>query len=63
MSDSKIKVGDIVIHPNFAGHKNMQFTVTQYDVDVDQFVRNDGLPRAINLDFCKVIRQGIVINP
>lgn len=51
----ELKVGDVVIHPNFYGHKNIDFVVSEHDIKSGEIVRNNGEGgRVINLDICKI---------
>jgi hypothetical protein len=53
--DYKINAGDIVLHPDFYGHKNIEFTVTDYDIGSGEIVRNNGEGgKVLNLDICEI---------
>ena len=50
--------GDTIIHPNFYGHKNISFVVTDYDVLCGEVVRNNGDGgRVVNLSVCKIVSE------
>ncbi len=50
-----VKAGFKVVHPNFAGHKNIEFIVSNYDVECGEVVRNDGSGgKVLNLDICQI---------
>ncbi|WP_373093023.1 hypothetical protein [Zhongshania sp.] len=50
-----LKAGDTVTHPNFHGLKNVEFVVTDYDIDCGEIVRNNGEGgRVLNLDICEI---------
>jgi len=51
----EIKKGDVVIHPDFYGHKNIEFIVSSYDIACGEIVRNNGAGgKALNLDVCTI---------
>lgn len=52
----KVKAGDKIVHPCFYGHKNFEFTVTDYDLQCGEMIRNNGDGgKKINLDVCTII--------